>query len=201
MTQTNSNTAAVRTDFESLLDAFFEKYPDDAFQKAARELLDKLLASSEQFSGKPGGWAGGLVYAISAWLPLRRRHVILNAELEEAFRTTMGTIRTRAEQIWQILESELTQGQQWPERFKNFTLRDEANAICAYAFRNGPIEDIHASVDSGGRNRITDPEMKQLMIAASQKVAELLHMKEQEPKQYDLFIRGYNRTWCSKWER
>jgi hypothetical protein len=25
-----------------------------------------------------------------------------------------------------------------------FTLRDEANAIVAYAFRNGPIEDLHA---------------------------------------------------------
>jgi hypothetical protein len=37
----------------------------------------------------------------------------------------------------------------------------DANAICAYAFRNGLIEDIHASVDSDGRSRITDPEMKQ----------------------------------------
>ena len=201
MTQTTRNTPAVRTDFVNLLDAFFEKYPDDAFRKAAFELLDKLLASSQQLSGKPGGWAGGLVYAISAWLPLRRRHVILNAELEEVFGTTMGTIRTRAERIWQILESELIQGQQWPERFQNFTVRDEANAICAYAFRHGPIEDIHASVDSDGRNRITDPEMKQLMIAASQKVAELLQMKAQEPKQYDLLIRGYNWTRCEKWER
>ncbi len=48
-----------------------------------------------------------------------------------------------------------------------FTLRDEANAICAFAFRNGFIENIHASVDSDGRPRITDPEMKQLIPAYS----------------------------------
>ena len=29
-----------------------------------------------------------------------------------------------------------------------FTLRDEANAIVAYAFRNGPIEDLHAGKSS-----------------------------------------------------
>jgi len=201
MTQTSDYTASVRADFESLLDAFFDRYPDEAFRGAAREVLDKLLANREDFSGKPGGWAGGLVYVISAWMPLRRRHVILNAELEDVFGTTMSTIRKRAEQIWRIIEPELFQGPQWPERFQDFTLRDEANAICAYAFRNGLIEDIHASTDSDGRDRITDSEMKQLMIEASRKVAELLEMKEQAPKQYHLFIRGYNRTWCRQWER
>ena len=125
-------------EIENLLDSFFQRYPDDAYRDVARDFLGKLVANSPEVSGRPGGWAGGLVYAISAWTPLRRRHVIRNAEYEELFGTTMGTIRTRAERIWQIVEAESARELLASERFRDFSLRDEANAnaICAYAFRN-----------------------------------------------------------------
>ncbi len=201
MTQSSEDATNRWIEIENLLETFFQKYPDDAYRDVARGFLSKLVANSPKLTGQPGGWAGGLVHAISAWTPLQRCHVIRNSELEELFGTSMGTIRTRAERIWQIVEAESGRELLASERFRDFNLRDEANAICAYAFRNGPIEDIHASVDSDGRNRISDPEMKQLMIEASRKVAELLEMKERTPEQYQVFIRGYNRTWCAKWER
>ena len=57
-----------------------------------------------------------------------------------------------------------------------FTIRDEANALTAYAFRNGPLENLHAGKSSPltsdpTLSRITDPEMKELMINASEKLA------------------------------
>ena len=56
-----------------------------------------------------------------------------------------------------------------------FTLRDEAKAIVAWAFRNGPLEDLHAGEHSDllkddRYSRITDEEMKRLMIHACEQV-------------------------------
>jgi hypothetical protein len=64
----------------------------------------------------------------------------------------------------------------WPG---GFTLRDEANAIVAYAFRNGPNEDLHAGkyselLEQAELSRITEAEMKELMIIACDKMEELL---------------------------
>ena len=44
-----------------------------------------------------------------------------------------------------------------------FTIRDEANALAAWAFRNGPLEDLHAGkhsalLDDPELSRITDEE-------------------------------------------
>lgn len=51
----------------------------------------------------------------------------------------------------------------------DFTTRDEANALVAYAFRNGPIENLHAGkyselLENENLSRITDDEMKTLMV-------------------------------------
>jgi hypothetical protein len=111
----------------------------------------------------------------------------------------MDTIRRRAHQVRQLLGEDLPVDLEPLKEFLKqdlaFTLRDEANAICAYAFRNGLIEDIHAS------GRITDPEMKNLMINASTHLAKLLTMKRDQPEEYERFIRDYNRRYCGKWER
>ena len=87
-----------------------------------------------------------------------------------------------------------------------FTLRDEANAIVAYAFRNGPIEDLHAGMPSDllsdkELSRITDKEMKQLMISACEKVELLLRLKAKDPKRYSLMVKGYNWMYCRDWAR
>jgi hypothetical protein len=78
-----------------------------------------------------------------------------------------------------------------------FTLRDEANAIVAWAFRNGPLEDLHAGQHSDLLNddkysRITNEEMKQLMINACEQVEMLLRLKQDDPEEYDLKIKAYH---------
>jgi len=55
---------------------------------------------------------------------------------------------------------------------RDLTLRDEANAITIYAFRNTFLEDLHASW------RITDPEMKKLNVQTSAKLAHWLYLRD-----------------------
>ncbi|GAB4137653.1 MAG: hypothetical protein Tsb009_05260 [Planctomycetaceae bacterium] len=138
-----------------------------------------------------------MVYVFLKWTDSRTHHIVLNSELEQIFDVTAGVIRKRANQIWTLIFEEQVS---LPEK-SEFTVRDEANAICAYVFRNGPIEDIHASVDSDGRPRITDPEMKQLMITASERLEELLQKMRETPDAYMSFVLKYNRNYCRAWVR
>ncbi|MFH0959237.1 MAG: hypothetical protein V1897_11090 [Pseudomonadota bacterium] len=64
-----------------------------------------------------------------------------------------------------------------------FSLRDEANAIAAYAFRHGPVEDLHAGehselLENKNLSRITDDEMKEIMIYAAKQIAVLLKKRK-----------------------
>jgi hypothetical protein len=61
--------------------------------------------------------------------------------------------------------------------------REEANHITAACVRNNtPLEDIHA------RGSITDEEMRELMIAISSNVAEVLTVRELLPR--DVYLRA-----------
>jgi len=176
---------------------FFAKFPNNHLRDLVRQALDMLLGRQKEFRGNVGEWAGGLVYTVGSGgfgVP-----GVINAEMEEVF-GKMAAIRRRAAQIKQTLgddaplyirdittSPEFTAGE--------FTLRDEANAICAYAFRNGPIEDIHAD------GRISDTEMKHLMIRACESMEKLLVMKQATPDSYDAFVRDYNRKYCWNWQR
>ena len=87
-----------------------------------------------------------------------------------------------------------------------FTRRDEANAIVAYAFRNGPIEGLHAGkysklLEDPSLSRITDKEMKTLMIAACRRMEELLRLRDSDPDEYARHVRSYNLQYCPGWER
>jgi hypothetical protein len=87
-----------------------------------------------------------------------------------------------------------------------FTIRDEANALVAWAFRNGPLEDLHAGnhsplLDDPSLSRITDAEMKELMLNACRQLATLLEMKESDPAEYQRQIKSYGFRFCRKWER
>lgn len=87
-----------------------------------------------------------------------------------------------------------------------FTKRDEANAIVAFAFRNGPLENIHAGKDSELLNddslsKITDEEMKALMIDASLKIEKLLILRENDPEKYDFVIKSNAFMYTRKWDR
>ena len=86
------------------------------------------------------------------------------------------------------------------------TIREEANALTCCAFRNGYIEDLHAGKYSEllaqpELSRITDDEMKKIMIQASAKLAELLAMKESNPPEYWRQLTYFNISVCGHWEK
>src|SRR5438552_14853004 len=87
---------------------------------------------------------------------------------------------------------------------EGFTIRDEANALVAWAFRNGPLEDLHAGkhsalLDNPSLSRITDDEMKTLMISACRQLAKLLELKVTDPGEYERQIKSYNWRYCRGW--
>ena len=74
-------------------------------------------------------------------------------------------------------------------------LERDAKALVLLAFRNGPIEDIHAGqacphcAGKPGLSRITDDEMKKIMKAAVNRVFTLLTLKDAQPDVYGRFLR------------
>jgi len=87
-----------------------------------------------------------------------------------------------------------------------FTIRDEANAIVAWAFRNGPLEDLYAGVSSPlledpQYRRITAPEMKPLMPSACDQVERLLRLKQVHPGDSWLQSMQYGFRYCRNWQR
>lgn len=84
-------------------------------------------------------------------------------------------------------------------------LAREAKAIVALAFRNGPIEDIHAGTicpacdGKAGISRITDAEMKLIMKNAVNRVYALLQLKAAEPERYEREIAFGNR-YAARWD-
>jgi hypothetical protein len=69
-------------------------------------------------------------------------------------------------------------------------LAREAKAIVALAFRNGPIENVHAGMQCPtcrgmiGYSRITDAEMKAIMKNAVDHVYQFAVLKKSDPDRY-----------------
>lgn len=69
-------------------------------------------------------------------------------------------------------------------------LAQEAKALVALAFRNGPIEDLHAGTrcpQCSGKaeiSHISDEEMKHVMKAAVDALYRLLWLREHDPETY-----------------
>lgn len=88
---------------------------------------------------------------------------------------------------------------------KNLTIRQEANALVYCAFRNGFIEDLHAGrtlpekYSDEKYSKISEEEMKKLMIESSARIAKLLKFKEKDLENYKLFI-SLEHGLCSDWE-
>ncbi len=83
-------------------------------------------------------------------------------------------------------------------------LAAEAKNIVALAFRNGPIEDVHAGKECptcAGKaeySHITQTEMKNIMKQAVDTVYKLLWQKENNPEKYKTtleFGNRYTRFW------
>lgn len=87
-----------------------------------------------------------------------------------------------------------------------FTVRDEANAIVAEAFRNGPLECLHLGrhselLEDDSLSRVTDEEMKALMLNACETMEELLRLRESNPEEYAKHVRAYHFNYCRAWDR
>lgn len=86
------------------------------------------------------------------------------------------------------------------------TIREEANALTCNAFRNGCLEQLHAGkyselLEKPELSRITDTEMKKLMIESSTELARLLGLKENDPAEYWKQITHLNENYCYGWEK
>jgi hypothetical protein len=81
----------------------------------------------------------------------------------------------------------------------------EAKAIVALAFRNGPIENIHAGrpcptcAGQAGYSRITDAEMKGIMRNAVNRLYALLLLKSLDPDRYESKIR-FGERYTANWD-
>ena len=80
----------------------------------------------------------------------------------------------------------------------------EAKVIAALAFRNGPLEDLHAGrmcphcAGNPEYSRITDVEMKELMQSAVNQVYRLLWQRENDAEGYAKSLtlgKRYTRAW------
>jgi len=84
-------------------------------------------------------------------------------------------------------------------------LAREAKAIVVLAFRNGPIEDLHAGRScpacqgKAGYSRISDDEMKLIMKAAVNQVYKLFRLKADDPDGYERQI-AYGERCTLKWD-
>jgi hypothetical protein len=111
----------------------------------------------------------------------------------------------------ELLDFETDRSQTIPLRgHPELTLRDEANAITAQVFRNGFLEDLHSGLPSPLVTnprfaRITDPEMKKLMIESSAKLAHWLCLREmlleEKPEAYYQLLRAVEFRASKNWER
>ena len=99
-----ATTPEFETACQTLLDRFFEVYPDAAMQKRAMKTLRMLRTSEKPLKGKPEGWAAGIIYAVATdgrspcGVP-----EVLNAEFEQFMGTTMSTVRYRSARVRELL--------------------------------------------------------------------------------------------------
>ena len=85
--------------------AYFSRFTNTRLQAQANSTLKSLLVHDIPMPGKPGGWAGGIIYATAN--QCRRACGVpglLNKECEEFFNVSMGTIYRRAWQIRRLLD-------------------------------------------------------------------------------------------------
>lgn len=84
-------------------------------------------------------------------------------------------------------------------------LAREAKAFVALAFRNGPIEDIHAGsvcaacYGKTGVSRISDPEMKAIMKNAVNRIYELLRLRASDLDGYEKQI-AFGARYTARWD-
>ena len=87
-----------------LINAYYKKFPNPHLKNEAVKIINDLQDMKFLMPGKPGGWAGGIIYALAN--QYRRACGIpglLNKECEEFFDVSMGTIHKRAAMIRRLV--------------------------------------------------------------------------------------------------
>ena len=90
------------------LEDFFKKFPNPCLQTETNRMLRNLLGFKFSMPGKPGGWAGGIIYTVTN----RYKRAcgipgLLNKECEDFFDVSMSTIYKRSWMIRRLLLSTL----------------------------------------------------------------------------------------------
>ncbi len=79
--------------------------------------------------------------------------------------------------------------------------RDEANAIAYHAFRSGYLEELHGGSDS----KISNEEMKKLMIESSAGIEEWLEIRDallpEKREVYNALLQAFRELWTKDWEQ
>ena len=88
----------------------------------------------------------------------------------------------------------------------SLTLRQEANALTGIVFRNGFLEDLHAGrhselLENPEYSRITNDEMKRLMVECSRKLYEMLRSREENPDRYMANIAYAHGVFTKNWDQ
>ena len=74
-------------------------------------------------------------------------------------------------------------------------LERQAKAIVLIAFRNGPLEDLHAGMscshcsEKQDFSKISDPEMRMLMKTAVNRVFTVLKLRDEQPDTFEGLLR------------
>ena len=90
-----------------LITAFFKKYPNHSLQVQVFHLLESFGDFEMPMSGPPGGWAGGIIYALSnRYKRACGMPGLLNKQCEEFFGVSMSTIYKRSWMIRKMLDFE-----------------------------------------------------------------------------------------------
>ncbi len=89
---------------------------------------------------------------------------------------------------------------------KKPTYREEANALVHQCLRAGFIEDLHAGkhskiLDDNSYSRITDEEMKKLMIETSAQLTKFLKFRDKNPEKYFQLINGITLMYTHEWDK
>ena len=82
------------------LDRFFRHYRNPELERSCQKALRFLAALDQPLTGKPAGWAAGIVYAVvNRYCRPCGVPGISNADFEEFFGVSRSTIRKRSGQV------------------------------------------------------------------------------------------------------
>ncbi len=89
---------------------------------------------------------------------------------------------------------------------KKPSYREEANALTHQCLRLGFIEELHAGkysklLENPKFSRITQEEMKKLIIETSSKLAEFLKMKDKNTEKYNRKINSITLLYTHGWDK